>query len=68
MLMPLLLICESPDIGEGKRGSFRRKCLQIKMNKQFVLLAYSIDEVGNTTITLYLLKLVSHENFYRLAT
>ena len=60
------LICESPNIGEDKKGDLLGVSVyKFKMNKQLVLLAYSIDEVGNTTITLYLLKLGSHENFYR---
>lgn len=56
-------ICENPDIGEAKVGDLAGVSVyKFKMNKQLVLLAYSIDDM---TITLYLLKLGSHENFYR---
>ena len=59
-------ICEIPDIGDDKKGDLLGvNVYKFKMNKQPVLLAYSVDEVDNTLITLYLLKMGSHENFYR---
>ena len=59
-------ICENPDIGDKKKGDLLGvNVYKFKMNKQPVLLAYSVDDVDNTVITLYLLKLGSHENFYR---
>lgn len=59
-------ICKNPDIGEEKKGDLLGvNVYKFKMNKQLVLLAYSVNEVDKTVITLYLLKLGSHENFYR---
>lgn len=59
-------ICENPDIGDEKKGDLLGvNVYKFKMNKQPVLLEYSVDEVDNTLITLYLLKMGSHENFYR---
>ena len=59
-------ICENPNIGDDKKCDLLGvNVYKFKMNKQPVLLAYSVDEVDNTVITLYLLKLGSHENFYR---
>ncbi|MGR3979000.1 type II toxin-antitoxin system RelE/ParE family toxin [Acinetobacter sp. 1207_04] len=59
-------ICQKPDIGEDKKGDLLGVSVyKFKMSKQLVLLAYSVDEVDDTVITLYLLKLGSHENFYR---
>ncbi|GAB3040610.1 hypothetical protein GCM10027155_00570 [Acinetobacter apis] len=59
-------ICDNPDIGESKKGDLLGVSVyKFKMNKKPVLLAYSVDEADNTVITLYLLKLGSHENFYR---
>lgn len=59
-------ICEDPSIGEAKKGDLSGVLVyKFKMNKQLVLLAYSLDEQDHTVITLYLLKLGSHENFYR---
>ena len=59
-------ICENPHIGDDKKGDLLGvNVYKFKMNKQPVLLAYSVDDVDNTVITLYLLKLGSHENFYR---
>lgn len=58
-----------PDIGEKKIGDLDGVSVyKFKMNKQPVLLAYSIDEESteeNPVLILYLLKLGSHENFYR---
>jgi mRNA-degrading endonuclease RelE of RelBE toxin-antitoxin system len=61
------LILENPEIGEEKVGDLLGVSVyKFKMNKQLVLLAYSIDaEKQAPVITLYLLKLGSHENFYR---
>ena len=59
-------ICENPNIGDDKKGDLLGvNVYKFKMNKQPVLLAYSVDEVENTVIKLYLLKFGSHENFNR---
>ena len=59
-------ICNKPEIGEAKKGDLLGvHVYKFKMNKQAVLLPYSVDELDHTVITLYLLKLGSHENFYR---
>lgn len=56
-------IYENPMIGEAKVGDLVGVSVyKFKMDKQPVLLAYSVDDM---TVTLYLLKLGSHENFYR---
>ena len=56
-------ICENPDIGEAKVGDLTGVSVyKFKMDKQLVLLAYSMDK---EVVTLYLLKLGGHENFYR---
>ena len=56
-------ICTNPTIGIAKVGDLAGVSVyKFKMDKQLVLLAYSVDELS---ITLYLLKLGSHENFYR---
>lgn len=60
------LVANDPDIGERKVGDLLGvNVYKFKMNKQPVLLAYSVDEEDSLVITLYLLKLGSHENFYR---
>lgn len=60
------LVANDPDIGERKVGDLLGVSVyKFKMNKQPVLLAYSVDEEDSSIITLYLLKLGSHENFYR---
>ena len=60
------LVAKDPDIGERKVGDLLGVSVyKFKMNKQPVLLAYSVDEEDSSIITLYLLKLGSHENFYR---
>ncbi len=60
------LVANDPDIGERKVGDLLGVSVyKFKMNKQPVLLAYSVDEEDSSVITLYLLKLGSHENFYR---
>lgn len=59
-------ICRNPDIGENKKGDLLGVFVyKFNMNKQRVLLAYSVGHVGERVMTLYLLKLGSHENFYR---
>ena len=59
-------ICRNLDIGENKKGDLLGVFVYtFNMNKQRVLLAYSVDHVGERVMTLYLLKLGSHENFYR---
>ena len=59
-------VCSTPNIGEPKKGDLLGVSVyKFKMNKQLALLAYSVDEVDNTVITLYLIKLGTHENFYR---
>ncbi|MCU4495785.1 type II toxin-antitoxin system RelE/ParE family toxin [Acinetobacter ursingii] len=56
-------ICQTPTIGEAKVGDLAGVSVyKFKMDKQLVLLAYSVND---ETVTLYLLKLGSHENFYR---
>lgn len=56
-------IYENPNIGEAKVGDLAGVSVyKFKMDKQLMLLAYSVND---RTITLYLLKLGSHENFYR---
>ncbi|MBL8322780.1 MAG: type II toxin-antitoxin system RelE/ParE family toxin [Acinetobacter sp.] len=60
------LVANDPDIGERTVGDLLGVSVyKFKMNKQPVLLAYSVDEEDSSVITLYLLKLGSHENFYR---
>lgn len=63
-------VCADPEIGEAKIGDLLGVSVyKFKMNKQPVLLAYTVDEGEEEddapVITLYLLKLGSHENFYR---
>lgn len=56
-------IVANPDIGDLKIGDLAGiRVYKFKMNKQLTLLGY---EYHAGTITLYLLKLSSHENFYR---
>ncbi len=56
-------IVENPDIGEAKVGELSGiSVYKFKMVKQLTLLAYSYE---NQTITLTLLALGTHENFYR---
>jgi mRNA-degrading endonuclease RelE of RelBE toxin-antitoxin system len=56
-------IYENPMIGEAKVGDLAGVSVyKFKMDKQPVLLAYSVDDM---TVTIYLLKLGSQENFYR---
>ena len=54
---------DDPELGERKKGdlAFLRVC-KFKMSKQLTLLGYSFDD---GTLTLELLALGVHENFYR---
>jgi len=56
-------LIEDPLLGEQKKGdlSFLR-VYKFKMNKQLTLLGYSYED---GTVTLVLMPLGSHENFYR---
>ncbi len=52
-----------PGLGEQKKGDFAfLRVYKFKMNKQLTLLGYSFDD---GTLTLELMALGSHENFYR---
>jgi len=56
-------LIESPLIGEQKKGDLAfLRVHKFKMNKQLTLLGYSYDE---GILTLELMALGSHENFYR---
>ena len=56
-------LMDDPELGERKKGdlAFLRVC-KFKMSKQLTLLGYSFDD---GTLTLELLALGVHENFYR---
>ncbi len=56
-------LADDPHLGEQKKGdlSFLR-VYKFKMNKQLTLLGYSYED---GTVTLELMALGSHENFYR---
>ena len=56
-------LIENPNLGQQKKGdlSFLR-VHKFKMNKQLTLLGYSFND---GTLTLELMALGSHENFYR---
>ncbi len=57
------IIVSNPKVGEEKLGDLSGiSVYKFKMVHQLTLLAYTYD---NQTITLTLLKLGSHENFYR---
>ena len=52
-----------PELGDQKKGDLAfLRVHKFKMNKQLTLLGYSFDE---GTLTLELMALGSHENFYR---
>jgi len=55
-------IIENPEIGELKKGDLSHmRVHKFKMNKQLMLLGYSyVDD----KLTLFLLNIGSHENFY----
>ncbi len=56
-------IAGNPQLGEMKVGDLTGvRVHKFRMNNQLALLAYEYDDAS---ITLYLLKLGSHENFYR---
>jgi mRNA-degrading endonuclease RelE of RelBE toxin-antitoxin system len=56
-------IMKDPDSGQAKTGDLSDVLVyKFKMNKQLTLLAYSYED---QTITLTLLALGTHENFYR---
>jgi mRNA-degrading endonuclease RelE of RelBE toxin-antitoxin system len=56
-------LMEKPTLGEQKKGNLAfLRVYKFKMNKQLTLLGYSFDD-GN--LTLELMALGSHENFYR---
>lgn len=56
-------IVDNPEIGETKVGDLSEiSVYKFKMVKQLTLLAYSYED---QTITLTLLALGTHENFYR---
>ena len=56
-------IVENPNCGEEKKGDLAgTRVYKFKMQKQLTLLAY---EYESKTITLTLMAIGSHENFYR---
>ncbi len=56
-------LIENPLLGDQKKGDLAfLRVYKFKMNKQLTLLGYSYE---NGTVTLELMALGSHENFYR---
>jgi mRNA-degrading endonuclease RelE of RelBE toxin-antitoxin system len=56
-------VMEKPTLGEQKKGDLAfLRVYKFKMNKQLTLLGYSFDD---GTLTLELMALGAHENFYR---
>jgi len=56
-------LIDSPNLGEQKKGDLSYlRVHKFKMNKQLTLLGYSFND---GTLTLELMALGSHENFYR---
>lgn len=56
-------IIKDPDIGDAKKGDLAEvRVYKFKMNKQLTLLAYTYQD---NTVTLTLLAIGTHENFYR---
>jgi len=56
-------VMAKPALGEQKKGDLALlRVYKFKMNKQLTLLGYSFDD---GTLTLELMALGSHENFYR---
>lgn len=56
-------VMANPLLGEAKVADLTGiRVYKFKLNKQLTLLGYEYD---GETVTLYLLKLGSHENFYR---
>ncbi|WP_273789696.1 type II toxin-antitoxin system RelE/ParE family toxin [Bartonella sp. ML70XJBT] len=66
LILPVIavrVIMKTPTIGQAKTGDLSGVFVyKFKMAKQLTLLAYSYED---HTITLTLLALGSHENFYR---
>ncbi|WP_231865163.1 type II toxin-antitoxin system RelE/ParE family toxin [Francisella hispaniensis] len=57
------LIAKDPFIGEQKKGDLDfLRVYKFKLNKQLILLGYNYND---GLLTLTLLKIGSHENFYR---
>jgi mRNA-degrading endonuclease RelE of RelBE toxin-antitoxin system len=57
------IVSHTPDIGEMKQGDLAGvQVYKFRMNNQLALLAYRFEA---EIVTLYLLKIGSHENFYR---
>ena len=57
------VLIEKPTLGEVKKGDLAfLRVYKFKMNKQLTLLGYSYND---GTLTLELMALASHENFYR---
>ena len=56
-------LIENPNLGEQKKGDLVfLRVHKFKMNKQLTLLGYSFDD---GSLTLELMAIGSHENFYR---
>ncbi len=57
------VVVAKPEIGEMKQGDLAGvQVYKFRMNNQLALLAYRFE---SEIVTLYLLKIGSHENFYR---
>lgn len=57
------VVSNTPEIGEMKQGDLAGvQVYKFRMNNQLALLAYRFE---SEIVTLYLLKIGSHENFYR---
>lgn len=57
------VVSSTPEIGEMKQGDLAGvQVYKFRMNNQLALLAYRFE---SEIVTLYLLKIGSHENFYR---
>jgi mRNA-degrading endonuclease RelE of RelBE toxin-antitoxin system len=57
-------VIENPDIGEQKKGSLSwLRVLKFKVLGQLALLGFSAEKNGRLTLTL--VSIGSHENFYR---
>ncbi len=57
------VLIEKPTLGEVKKGDLAfLRVYKFKMNKQLTLLGYSYND---GTLTLELMALATHENFYR---
>lgn len=57
------VVVAKPEIGEMKQGDLAGvQVYKFRMNNQLALLAYRFEA---EIVTLYLLKIGSHENFYR---